>query len=206
MTTLLIHTPEYPAGPSAQTVFGGLPSAPHGRLSWPSCEICGGNMQFLGQIHAEEDELLLLFMCQNDPGCCEEWDANEGGNKVLVVGTQDLQLVPAPKQGETVRPVRYGSVQVECAEEDYDEARDAWADASGTSGREILGQLGGEPGWIQADDTPDCDECGEPMQFVAQLEEGPDMETAMNFGSGGSAYVFRCSCSRHSAKFLWQCD
>ena len=43
------------------------------------------------------------------------------------------------------------------------------------------------------------------MQMVAQLEEGPENRTGMNFGGRGSAYVFRCGCAHGSAKMLWQC-
>ena len=31
-------------------------------------------------------------------------------------------------------------------------------------------KLGGKPDWIQGDETPDCDSCGEPMYFVAQID------------------------------------
>ena len=69
------------------------------------------------------------------------------------------------------------------------------------------GQIGGEPSWVQNEETPDCDACGKPMQLAAQLEEGPDHRTAMNFGSGsGCGYVFRCGCSQPAlGKLLWQC-
>ncbi|MEM4987355.1 DUF4272 domain-containing protein [Collimonas sp. H4R21] len=52
---------------------------------------------------------------------------------------------------------------------------------------------------------PVCDSCNNPMSFVAQLEQGPDWTTAMNFGGGGCAYVYRCTCRTHQAKMLWQC-
>lgn len=70
--------------------------------------------------------------------------------------------------------------------------------------RRILGQLGGRPSWLQADETPTCADCDRPMTFVVQLEEGHDDRTAMNFGGGGCGYGFRCS-SCPSAAFLWQC-
>jgi hypothetical protein len=42
------------------------------------------------------------------------------------------------------------------------------------------------------------------MPFVAQLEEGPDRRTAMNFGDTGNGYAFACApCGQ--ALFLWQC-
>jgi len=90
------------------------------------------------------------------------------------------------------------------ASDDYDEARDAWCESNGTGGRKILGQVGGEPAWIQGDEQPACDACDAPMDFVAQLEEGPDAGTAMNFG-GRCAYVYRCTCGAGQPKMLWQC-
>ncbi|QIL83858.1 hypothetical protein G7047_12290 [Diaphorobacter sp. HDW4A] len=187
-------------------MFGGAPSAPAGHLDWPTCGQCGGNMQFQGQLqNALESSLLLVFMCQNDPGCCEEWDANDGGNKVLEVAAHDLQLVTPSEDGETVRSTRYGATLVSSAEANYDRARAQWSDAAGQSPRQVLGKIGGAPMWIQHDETPECDACGQPMQFFAQLEEGPDHRTAMNFASG-CGYVFRCGCTQPaSGKFLWQC-
>ncbi|MFJ3792841.1 hypothetical protein [Kitasatospora sp. NPDC090091] len=68
----------------------------------------------------------------------------------------------------------------------------------------MLGRLGGEPDWLQYDETPSCSSCARPMAFVAQLQEGPDPVTAMNFGGGGTAYAFACEpCA--GAAFLWQC-
>ncbi|MFB7113316.1 hypothetical protein [Streptomyces sp. NPDC056190] len=70
--------------------------------------------------------------------------------------------------------------------------------------RDVLGQLGGVPSWLQHDETPACPSRAQPMSFMAQLEEGRDHRTAMNFGGGGCGYVFVCaSCEEGS--FLWQC-
>ncbi|MEK8032912.1 hypothetical protein AACH06_18990 [Ideonella sp. DXS29W] len=69
----------------------------------------------------------------------------------------------------------------------------------------MLGQWRGEPAWLQAEEVPDGDECQQPMALAAQLEQGRDSTTEMNFGGGGSAYVFRCTCASGRAKMLWQC-
>lgn len=42
------------------------------------------------------------------------------------------------------------------------------------------------------------------MRFVAQLEEGLNPKTALNFGGGGTAYLFDSKDGK-TAKFLWQC-
>lgn len=206
MTNLLIHAADAAEVASPGSKFGGSPSAPNGELTWPVCKCCNGNMQFLGQLGAPEDEmLLLLFMCANDPGMCDEWEPNGGGNSVIAVPATQLRLVQPPDEGETTRPTRYGAAIFDEADGDYDAARSSWASQNKVSPREVLGQLGGSPSWIQGDETPGCDSCGNSMKFFAQLEQGPDWQTEMNFGGGGCAYVFRCTCDKLKAKFLWQC-
>ena len=48
-------------------------------------------MQFLAQLPLREceavlhgDQYLLLFQCQSDPGMCDEWDAESGGNATRI--------------------------------------------------------------------------------------------------------------------------
>ncbi len=43
------------------------------------------------------------------------------------------------------------------------------------------------------------------MRLAAQLEQGPDADTEMNFGGGGTAFVFSCPTHPEQARFLWQC-
>ncbi len=200
MINLLIHSDQKVN--SKTTSFGGKPFADASNFEWPVCESCDLPMQFQGKIVTEENHL-LIFMCQNDPGLCDEWDANGGGNKVYKIKTDKLEMITPPAEGITLLEEEYSSIITEFEADDYDEAREEWSVENNESRRKVLGQLSGEPTWIQGDDTPDCDTCGEPMRFIAQLEEGPNHTTAMNFG-GGSAYVFDCKCEQ-SAKFLWQC-
>jgi hypothetical protein len=203
---LLLHD-SAPAEDEPVTRFGGRPLAPSREpFAWPVCRACEGNMQFLGQLRLPNeagDRLLLLFMCQNDPGVCDEWEADAGGNRAIVLGTEGLAVVEFPPAGEVSRNTMYGARVEEHATGDYDEARAAWTEEHEGRGREVLGQLFGTPGWIQGDQTPECDACHEPMRFVAQLEEGPEIRTSMNFG-GGAAFVFDCDCEAASAKLLWQ--
>src|SRR4051794_22092768 len=63
-------------------------------------------------------------------------------------------------------------------------------------------KLGGKPDWIQSDETPECESCGEPMDFVAQIdsvehesEHNPLSKPALGhqdymFGDVGMIYVF----------------
>lgn len=189
-------------GASDQTCFGGAPSVAAG-FAWPACNVCGGNMQFLGQIRRHRPERLLsLFMCQNRPGVCLEWEADRGANTVICMGVDGLRTAPLPGKGDVARPTRYGA-KVETAEaEHYDAARSAWMTQAGRRGRDVLGQIGGEPFWLDNDETPRCDHCARPMRFVAQLEVGPDQDTEMNFG-GRCGYVFECDCQGGVGKFLW---
>src|SRR5947208_1914817 len=65
-------------------------------------------------------------------------------------------------------------------------------------------KLGGKPDWIQGDETPECEECGEPMYFVAQIDSmehrnehnplmgEPPKHIDFMFGDVGMIYVFYC--------------
>lgn len=209
MISLLINSQISASDVSCETRFGGRPSVPESSFAWPTCTACQGNMQFLGQLRVQNldsnDSLLLLFMCQNDPGSCDEWDPNAGGNRVIHVPCQSLKLAEPPEGGDVVRATLYGASTVHVDSDDYDEAREKWASSSGESPRQVLGQVGEHPAWVQGEEVPYCDSCALPMSFVAQLEEGPDWKTAMNFGGGGCAYVYQCDCETHQAKMLWQC-
>jgi hypothetical protein len=110
-----------------------------------------------------------------------------------------------PPTETAVRKTLYGATITPVAEPNYDLAREAWAKANSKSPREVLGLLRGEPTWVQSEFTPTCSACDEPMQFLAQLEEGPEDGTAMNFGGGGCAYVYECTCGSDVGKFHTQC-
>jgi hypothetical protein len=207
MTTLMIY-----AGAAderaAVTRTGGVPLVP-ADFSWPACQTCEGPMQFLAQVlladlgPAAPGGVLSLFMCQNDPGLCDEWDPELGGNQAFLFSGPDLRPAAVPVSPVTmlgaVSAVRYA-----IADGDYDTAREAWTESPGHTGRDVIGQLGGEPSWLQNEETPACPACAAPMTFVVQLEEGHDHRTAANFGGAGSAYAFTCyPCT--TAGFLWQC-
>src|SRR5262249_3532456 len=59
-------------------------------------------------------------------------------------------------------------------------------------------KFGGQPSWIQNDETPTCPDCGKSMVFVAQLDsigfDPPDGVEAQDFmfGDVGLIYVFFC--------------
>lgn len=206
------------------TRTGGVPLAPAG-TSWPQCSTCDGPMQFLAQVllddlgrhtghgAAEGRDVLALFMCQNDPGMCEEWDPQAGGNRALLFPTAALQPIPVPTldvdEDDDQEPILLGAVsavsyEVPSTAADYGQACKDWASRPGRTHLDVLGQLGGRPAWLQNDETPACPACAREMPLVVQLEEGRDHATAMNFGGRGEAYAFACEpCAQ--AVFLWQC-
>ncbi|MER7734477.1 hypothetical protein ABTX80_26660 [Streptomyces erythrochromogenes] len=190
MTTLLLDGgPVAPDAPVSRT--GGVPLGPAGML-WPVCGACAGPLQFLARIVLDAGAL-ALFMCAHRPGQCEQWSPFAGGNLALLLPAGDLVPVPVP-DGADPELLGLGAVRA---------AVPSAAGAAGTEGRAVLGSLGGEPDWLQYDETPDCPSCARPMAFAAGLEEGPDPVTAMNFGSG-RAYAHVCGgCGR--AALLWQC-
>ena len=50
-------------------------------------------------------------------------------------------------------------------------------------------KLGGKPDWIQGDETPECSECGESMEFYGQLDHLGNVEALKDLGM---IYVFVC--------------
>lgn len=185
-------------------------------FAWPCCAVCAGPMQFLAQLLLDDLDssgtagaadgrgILSIFMCQNNPGLCHEWDPGWGGNRVLPFPSSGLAPALVPVEGNALRPEASRIDFVVTEADTYGEARDGWAKASGRPLLEVLGQLGGTPSWLQGDETPSCPSCAEPMGFVAQFEEGHDYSTAANFGGGGCGYTFACEPCRQGA-FLFQC-
>ena len=60
------------------------------------------------------------------------------------------------------------------------------------SGEEIdagHSKLGGDPEWIQGDETPVCAPCSQEMVFVLQLDS---IDDSYEFGDAGMLYVFVC--------------
>ncbi|MCL1870576.1 MAG: hypothetical protein FWF90_09230 [Promicromonosporaceae bacterium] len=143
---------------------------------------------------------ILFFQCANDPGMCDEWDQKAGGNAAIVVAAGAESYAVPPAEGITSLHGHWSGHVVAADADTYDQAR---ADSRG-DGLAVLGCLGGEPGWIQDDETPTCSACGQPMILAAQLEESAD-RNSFNFGGAGCGYIFACTCPGGTASFLWQC-
>jgi len=210
MTNLIVYTDVIaPAAPTEEIVFGGQATV-NLESDYPVCRECGETMLFLGQIPSLRDpfgSFIALFQCSSEDGLCDTWEADGGANAAVRV-KRDETLLPAPAFEETTTGTtslyRYSGALQELTQP-YNDARKAYAESADKSGRHILGYIGGEPEWIQGDESPTCDVDGTTMDFVALIEEGIIPEgsrsTIANFGGGGAAYVFECE---HQTKYLWQ--
>lgn len=197
------------AGGSAAATVGGQPIAPPG-VTWPECRSCNGPMQFLAQLPLSEcDEILrerssqslLIFQCQNNPGMCDDWAPESGGNAAIIVDASQGSLLPVP-EGETLLPAESRLRLVSYESRSGDTPDDAYCDAMEEPGSNVIGKLGGDPLWIQGDETPVCG-CGTRMSFVCQLECCGG--GGINFGDAGAGYAFVCPQCSDQARFLWQC-
>lgn len=213
-TTLMIYDGTAAADSDVPRT-GGVPLAPAG-FTWPLCGCyCGGPLQFFAHLPVEES-VLSVFVCQNDPGACEFWDATSGANRVHLFPREELRPVTVPETGVTLLPatsaIRTQVVVVDPEEDDdhddgglapdaYDLARSGWKREPGArfgQQREVLGSLGGSPSYLEDDRRPTCPSCAGAMEFAAHLEEGISTRTAMNLG-GQLGYVFVCRACREGA-------
>jgi uncharacterized protein YwqG len=213
VTTLMIYAGAG-APDSRMTRTGGIPLAA-ADFTWPACAECGGHMQFLAQVFLDDLQtvgdgvpgdlhgVLSIFMCQNDPGLCDEWDPTSGGNRAMLFAADNLTAAQPPPGGETTLGEVSAIDYIQVADDDYGQARERWAAQDDRLPSDVLGQLGGVPWWVQADETPCCPRCRRPMAFVVQLDEGNGRHTSANFGGGGCAYAYICQPCREAA-FLWQ--
>lgn len=209
-TALMIYDGSAPADSDVPRT-GGVPLAPAG-FAWPVCG-CGGPLQFFAHLPVE-DGVLSVFLCQNDPGACEFWDARSSANRVHLFPREELRPVAVPVAGLTLLPatsaIRTHVVTIDpedaCDEEGvepdaYDLARSGWKrgpDERFGQQREVLGSLGGSPSYLEDDRLPACPSCTGTMEFAAHLEEGMTRETSMNLG-GQLGYVFVCRPCRTGA-------
>lgn len=184
--------------PITASRIGGAPAVPRD-WEWPTCAEHDEPMQFTAQIE-HRSTLVSAFVCQFDPGTCDSWDADSGANAAFVFSGRDLVLAdpPVSPHGDPDDPdpvyppllpdsMLLGTASVTAARDgDVTAALDV-------EGAVVAGQYGGEPPWIQEDDTP------EGLAFVASIESEP---LGFDFGDAGRAYVF--SDGRRAA-VLWQC-
>jgi hypothetical protein len=165
-------------------------------IARPNCKTCNGELShiFSLSLSSHPNELIKskegsihLFQCKNDPGMCDDWDSEAGGNLAVY-----LSSMQEPKSQDEIGL----AVDTSNLLDTQDSLIERLENDS-----ECVGSISDRPLWIQADETPNCS-CGLPMSFIGQVEESahPDF----NFGGGGCSYVFLCPTCEKS-KFLWQC-
>jgi hypothetical protein len=154
------------------TRLGGQPSW-SGVPRWPLFR--GEPLPFLGQVVLPTGEVVLIFMSSGEDS--DDWRAEGGGNAALVEPGGGLP------EWITARPVASGPTTL----------------PNGVLVPPEPLVIGGEPEWLQHDETP----AAAPV-FVCQFDGFPEPDGWIAFGDGGSAYLF-VSEDRMVARFLWQC-
>ena len=97
---------------AAEEKLGGLPwGLPLGQ--WPMCSSCHKPQTLLAEFHHVESRLdlgaagrtLFVFHCANEPGMCDDWDQDSGGNAAFVVEASALDSgLTQPRPGTPVYP------------------------------------------------------------------------------------------------------
>jgi hypothetical protein len=205
------------------TKLGGLPVWVD-KPAWPISAATGEPLLFIGQIvidprlfPVDPGRIAYLFMTGGNAGKLGTWSPNSSESAVIIQQIsphRKTTIIEGPRLMEsfwegTVRMERplelMATVNIEEAipEDDADEiffgrGEDLWKDY--LTG--INQKIGGEPNWIQGDETPDG------WRLLLQLPESPkvngrSVETNLNFGTG-SAYVF-VSPDYSQGVLLWQC-
>lgn len=183
------------------TKFGGQPCW-IGEPQWPLSRATGDPMQFICQIRLPvdprfgEQRMAFVFMSGDDtwdltPEAPATWEALAGENAVIlqpaafdpVVATTPLEVGPTLFRGQ--QPVEL-NVHESVEDPPFDPDR-------------LDSRIGGEPAWLQSDETPTDGS----WIFLAQIDSTTD-EFEINFGDAGVAYVFVEEGGRQ-ARFLWQC-
>src|SRR4051812_23514984 len=135
--------------------IGGAPRAPM-NTKWPHCKTCEGPMQFLARLpvageSGSDSQALLLFQCQNQPGMCEEWAPDSGGNAALLVDGSGQDDFPVPR-GETQLPKESRLSFVAYDESNEESAAELqYRQALSKRTPVLLGKIGGKPFWVQYD-------------------------------------------------------
>jgi hypothetical protein len=171
---------------------------------WPVSRELGRPMFFLGQFRlddgpAGEPRLAYLFM--TDSVRLEIMD--EDADPPLDHDIPDVHTTFDPEGGENAVIIQPGGrVPAVITVEPVDEQQMCWREESYlpvdkpvTGGREPIQFLGGEPVWLQSDQSP-----GQGWTLIAQLDE----QLGFNFGDAGVGYVF-LSPDGMEGRFLWQC-
>lgn len=193
----MLATPSAPDTTGSRV--GGLPSL--GSLAWPTCGVCATALQFLAQFELTQEVsprtgLLVLFACP--VASCVPFDPTSGANWARVISPGAIARAPTP-EGVLGFCAGVELLMVDVNPRDGIDAYDL-ARIERAHPRTVLGQLGGDIAPVETE-VPRCT-CGLSMHAVLQLEEGPDANTAINFG-GGCGFAFVCSNCEGEARLLF---
>lgn len=185
---LLVET-SAPEEAAFETRFGGDAFVnSDANIEWPTCEVCGNSMRFLGQVRYEK-HLVLLFMCDDEIDPCPTWERDNGTTATLVVAKGSLEkLLPPPDEDRTTYSLSYGARIEPVEAESYSEAWKIWKEKASTDQHsKILGLIGQDPD--DEEMSNDICSCGKPV-LLARLNAGGPNE--MNFVGDGWGYVSFC--------------
>jgi hypothetical protein len=172
---------DHPNG-AAVTKLGGQPvwlQAPQ----WPVSASLDEPMMFIGQFRfdvGDEARMAYVFMTQGSVYVDGTWEPEGGENAVIVQpdgGIPPFVTVRALPVGPSWPPDDHVPVDVPAR------------------GDEPWEFLGGEPVWLQGDETP-----GPGWRLLGQLTD----RLGYNFGDAGIGYIF-VSPDGSEGRFLWQC-
>ncbi len=239
---LLVGVPRHAPAPISlpQSKIGGSPVGfPEGL--WPKCKQCHRPMDFLLQLDlaapvrlSQKFAFMYMFMCHgylDRPGgrACQTYYP-WGANKLVLLEQLPNQNLTR-NLGVQVWPeftLDFVSKKSACEiDNEQDERGRASLEAlkraalgstihfEAADNRPQTVQLGGEPNWIQNEETPVCPKCGGATKLLTQVDSEVESPRFLEpktdgvwlpFGSGGVAYAFICEkeCSADSTCLMWQ--
>lgn len=166
------------------TRLGGQPSWLEGP-SWPVSRSTGEPMWFIGQFRiqgrADGGRLAYVFMTNAAGYADDAWEYDAGENAVIVQPGGTIPGFVSVSSDSTGPTCGLAAFPEPCKDPAFE-----------------FNRIGGDPVWMQADETPE----GGQWRLVAQLDSTA-LPFPVNFGDAGHGYVFvgeRCS----EGRFLWQ--
>jgi len=147
--------------------------------------------------------MAYLFMIDEAEAVDGSWEPDAGENALIlqpgpfvpIVSTRPLKIGPtlqARRESTTGflrRPqVTFENVELAVSERELEPT---------DSEPRLHSRIGGQPGWLQNDETPDGD-----WRFLAQIDS-VTTSFAVDFGDGGVGYLF-VRADGLEARFLWQ--
>jgi uncharacterized protein YwqG len=208
---------------SCDSKFGGLPYSEKNDV-WPTCPTCKNDLNFVAQLkHPTENSLQTFFYCFD----CFPWGmGDEEKGQWLVRSYQN----PSMENYAEIQPAyqaEYEMTPCSCTEQTVDVLPD-WNDLESFSPQayalcgaddpyEVYDEaaqqcgclvdyatlIGGYPRWVQSETSKSCKVCGNPMEFLAQIDS--EDEADLMWGDCGLVYLFRCPEHKNEFALELQC-